>query len=116
MRVLLCATALAVLLTAGCGSERPTINPADVITYDSLGSRADIDCENGKSLVIGGSNNTVTVRGICLEVRVEGADNRITVMRIDAELAVDGVNNTVSYAEGDPRVTDTGTGNRISRS
>ena len=116
MRMLLCTAALAVLLTAGCGSDHPAINPADVITYDSMGSRADIDCENGKSLAVGGSNNTLTVRGICLEVRVEGADNRITVMRIDAELAVDGVNNTVSYAEGDPRVTDTGTGNRISRS
>ncbi|MBU3707428.1 MAG: DUF3060 domain-containing protein [Mycobacterium sp.] len=113
MRVLLCATALAVLLTAGCGSDRPTIDPADVITFDSTGGSADIDCENGKSLAVGGSNNTVTVRGICVSVRVEGSDNRITVTRIDSELAVDGVNNTVSYAEGDPDVTDSGTGNRI---
>ena len=113
MAVRVCATALAVLLAAGCGSGSPAVNPADVITYDSLGTRAEIDCENGKSLVVGGSNNTLTVRGICRSVRVGGADNRITVERIDAELSVDGVNNTVSYAEGDPEVTDTGTGNRI---
>ena len=113
MAVRVCATALAVLLTAGCGSGRPAINPADVITYDSLGTRAEIDCENGKSVVIGGSNNTLTVRGTCLSVRVGGADNRIAVERIDAELSVDGVNNTVSYADGDPEITDTGTGNKI---
>ena len=113
MAVRVCATALAVLLAAGCGSDRTAINPADVISYDSLGTRADIDCENGKSLAIGGSNNTLTARGICLSVSVDGADNRITVERIDAELSVGGVNNTVSYAEGEPDVTDTGTGNRI---
>ena len=111
MRV--CATALAVLLAAGCGGSDPAVNPADIISYDSLGTRAEIDCENGKSLVVGGSNNTLTVRGICRSVRVDGADNRITIERIDAELSVDGVNNTVGYAEGDPEVTDTGTGNRI---
>ena len=77
MAVRVCATALAVLLTAGCGSGSPAINPADLITYDSLGTRAEIDCENGKSLVIGGSNNTLTVRGICLSVRVGGASERI---------------------------------------
>ena len=113
MAVRVCATALAVLLTAGCGSDRPAINPADVITYDSLGTRAEIDCENGKSVVIGGSNNTLMLRGTCLSVRVGGADNRSTVQRIDAELSVDGVHNPVSYTEGDPEITDTGTGNKI---
>ena len=113
MAVRVCATALVVLLAAGCGAGRPAVNPADLISYDSLGTRAEFDCENGKSLLVGGSNNTLTVRGICRSVRVDGADNRITVERIDAELAVGGVNNTVSYAEGEPDVTDTGTGNRI---
>ena len=96
MAVRVYATALVLLLTAGCGSGAPAINPAAAIAYDSLGTRAEIDCENGKYLTIGGSNNTLTVRGICAAVRVVGSDNRITIERIDGELSVDGVNNTVS--------------------
>lgn len=113
MAVRLCAAASVVLLTAGCGSGDTAVNPADIITYDSLGTRAEIDCENGKSLVVGGSNNTLTVRGICASVSVRGADNRITADRIDGTLSVDGVNNTVGYAAGDPTIVDTGTGNRV---
>ena len=101
-------------LPAGCGSPEPA--PAQqVITYGSTGTRAQIDCADGGSLDVSGSNNTLTVAGRCASVRVEGADNPITVARLDDRLTVAGLNNTVTYREGDPAIDDSGDGNRISR-
>lgn len=108
----------ATLAIAGCGSDGDRggrqIEVGSTINYGSFGTRADIDCGQGKSLNVGGSNNTLTVRGTCASVSVGGADNAITIARVDGELAVVGLNNTVTYQDGDPEVTDTGTGNRVS--
>ncbi len=114
MRVPLCAavTAAAAALT-GCGSGEPADPAVGTITYGSLGTRADIDCGDGKSLTVGGSNNRLTVIGRCGSVRVGGADNTITFEQIDGDLSVAGLNNTITYRAGDPAVEDSGTGNRI---
>lgn len=112
--------ALAVtLLLAGCGSggdnQGTQVEVGSTINYGSFGTKADIDCGQGKSLNVGGSNNTLTVSGTCASVSVGGADNTITVTRIDGELSVVGLNNRVTYSEGDPAVIDQGSGNQISR-
>lgn len=116
--VLLAATAGAALL-AGCGSgdgrQGTGVEVGNTINYGSFGTKADIDCGQGKSLNVGGSNNTLTVIGACASVSVGGADNTITVARIDGELTVVGLNNRVSYKAGDPAVNDEGTGNQISK-
>jgi hypothetical protein len=113
------AVLAAVLVVAGCGSDRPgsgqQIEVGSTINYGSFGTKADIDCGQGKSLNIGGSNNTLTVRGNCASVSVGGADNAITIARIDGTLSVVGLNNTVTYQDGDPEVDDSGTGNRVTR-
>ncbi|MDF2824175.1 MAG: hypothetical protein K0R68_1583 [Mycobacterium sp.] len=114
---------------AGCGSESsdttsPTVTAGssgaqvevgNTINYGSFGTTAEIDCADGKSLNVGGSNNTLTVTGTCASVNVGGADNRITFDSIDKELSVVGINNTVSYAGGEPRVDNLGSGNRIEK-
>ncbi len=117
MRRAVCAAAMATLaaVLAGCGSESPGGTAVPTIVYGSYGSTADIDCGNGKSLTVAGSNNTLTVSGSCTSVRVDGADNTITLARVDGELSVLGLNNTIRYKAGDPRVDDTGSGNRISQ-
>ncbi|MBU3751148.1 MAG: DUF3060 domain-containing protein [Mycobacterium sp.] len=103
-----------VLLSAGCASAEE--GPAgDLITYGSMGARTQIDCENGKTLDVSGSNNTLTVVGRCASVSVGGADNTITVAQVDDQLTVDGINNTITYRAGEPKITDAGKGNRISR-
>lgn len=112
--------ALAVtLLFAGCGSggdrQDTPVQVGSTINYGSFGTKADIDCGQGKSLNVGGSNNTLTVTGTCASVSVGGADNTITVTRIDGELSVVGLNNRVTYKDGEPDVNDTGTGNKISK-
>jgi hypothetical protein len=103
---------------AGCGSDDAgsgsQVQVGSTINYGSFGTKADIDCGQGKSLNVGGSNNTLTVIGTCASVSVGGADNTITVQRIDGELSVVGLNNSVRYKAGEPTVSDTGTGNRIS--
>lgn len=107
------------LLLAGCGSAPDRagskVEVGTTINYGSFGTKADIDCGQGKSLNVGGSNNTLKVTGTCASVSVGGADNTITVNRIDGELSVVGLNNRVTYRSGDPVVNDTGTGNQISK-
>jgi hypothetical protein len=107
-------TTLAAAL-AGCGSDGAAGTVDPTINYGSYGGTADIDCANGKSLNVAGSNNTLTVSGSCASVRVGGADNTIKLARIDGELSVAGFNNTITYKAGDPNVDDAGSGNRISR-
>lgn len=118
---------IAVLSLAGCGSQSgdtssPTatagasgvqVEIANTINYGSVGTTAEIDCADGKSLTIGGSNNTLTVKGTCANVNIGGADNKITLVKIASGLSVVGLNNTVTYSDGDPNVNDTGSGNSI---
>jgi len=124
-----CAIAAATLGAAGCGSESKDTNTPTVtagssgaqveigntINYGSFGTTADIDCADGKSLNVGGSNNTLTVKGTCANVNIGGADNKITFDKVDKELSVVGLNNTVTYKGGDPKINDTGSNNKISK-
>jgi hypothetical protein len=110
---------------AGCGSDSGTsptmtagssgvqVEIANTINYGSVGTTAEIDCADGKSLTVGGSNNSLTVKGTCSNVNVGGADNRLTFEKIVDGLSVVGLNNTVTYSDGDPKVNDTGSGNSI---
>jgi len=123
MRTFLITLLAGLGLLTGCGAGDDAVragagSPVDVdgtINYGSFGTKTDLDCAEGKSLNVGGSNNVLTVRGACRTVSVGGADNAITLNRVDDELTVVGLNNTVSYTAGEPAVTDTGAGNRITK-
>jgi hypothetical protein len=118
-------TAVGTLGLAGCGSDSSTsptmtdgssgvqVEIANTINYGSVGTTAELDCADGKSLTVGGSNNSLTVKGTCANVNVGGADNRLAFDKIIDGLSVVGLNNTVSYKDGDPKVDDTGSGNSI---
>jgi hypothetical protein len=124
-----CAVAAVAVVLAGCGSESgqtksPTatagtsgaqVEVGNTINYGSFGTTAEIDCADGKSLNVGGSNNTLTVKGTCASVNIGGADNKITIDKVNKDLSVVGLNNTVTYKDGDPKVDDLGSGNKISK-
>jgi hypothetical protein len=128
-RLPLLLVAAGAITLAGCGSESsdttsPTVTAGtsgaqvevgNTINYGSFGTTAEIDCADGKSLNVGGSNNTLTVTGTCASVNVGGADNRISFDSIDRELSVVGINNTVTYAGGEPKVDNLGSGNKIEK-
>jgi hypothetical protein len=120
----------AVLATglAGCGGQgsdstsTATIGPSgaqvqvgNTINYGSFGTTAEVDCANGKSLDVGGSNNTLTVLGTCSSVKIAGADNKIVFDKIDEALAVYGLNNTVTIKAGDPKIDNRGQGNDVKK-
>lgn len=126
--VLGAALLAATLGLAGCGSngkkESPTatagtsgaqVEIANTINYGSFGTAADIDCADGKSLNVGGSNNTLTVKGTCDSVNIGGADNKVTLEKVDKDISVVGLNNTVTYKAGDPKVDDLGSGNSVKK-
>lgn len=122
------AAALTAVLAAGCGSDdavtpsattESTAELVDIgqtITYSSIGATTGLDCANGKSLNVIGSNNTLTVGGTCERVIVGGPDNRITVQKIAREIVVVGFHNTITYHDGDPVISDTGDANTIIKS
>jgi hypothetical protein len=101
--------------TATAGTSGAQVEVGNTINYGSFGTTADIDCADGKSLNVGGSNNTLTVKGTCASVNVGGADNKITFDKVDKDISVVGLNNTVSYKDGDPKVSDLGSGNSIKK-
>ena len=87
----------------------------NTLNYGSFGTTADLDCADGKSLNVGGSNNTLTVKGKCSTVSIGGADNKITFDEVDKQLSVVGLNNTITYKNGDPKVENLGSGNSINK-
>lgn len=117
-----CAALAITAGSAGCAAK-PAPKPArpkhfdgqfsNTINYESFGTTAAVDCADGKSLNVVGSNNKLTVHGRCDAVSVGGADNRITVERVDKSLTLTGLNNSVTYRAGNPVVDDRGSGNSI---
>lgn len=95
------------------GSSGGQVEVGNTINYGSFGTVADIDCADGKSLNVGGSNNTLTIRGTCASVNIGGADNKITFDKIETELSVVGLNNRVTYKAGEPTVNNLGSGNTV---
>lgn len=105
----------------GCGSKKqeapgPPVAETNNTINDGTFEKTDtLDCADGKSLNIGGSKNTLTVKGRCAKVIIGGDDNKISFDTVDTELIVAGLNNTVTYRDGDPQVQDMGSGNTISK-
>ncbi|WP_343601329.1 DUF3060 domain-containing protein [Mycobacterium sp.] len=116
---------------AGCGSKNDNATPStatsatpssgaelqvgNTINYGSFGTTTDLDCGDGKSLNVGGSSNTLTVKGTCASVSIGGADNKISFDKIDQHLSVVGLNNTITYKHGAPKVDNLGSGNTITK-
>ena len=127
-----CGAATVALALTGCGAEiqataeesqtEATVQDTgaqveldNTIYYGSFGTTADIDCGDGKSLNVGGSNNTLTVVGTCASLIVGGADNEITLETVQNDIDVVGLNNSVTYGSGDPKIDDLGSGNKITK-
>jgi Protein of unknown function (DUF3060) len=112
---------IAALGIAGCGSNKQSIDNPPVaeightINDGTFGTTATLNCAEGKSLNIGGSKNTLTVKGGCGSVVIGGDDNEVSFDKVDTELIVVGLNNTVTYRDGDPNIQDLGTGNTITK-
>jgi hypothetical protein len=117
-----------VLGLTGCGSgddaDAPTATAGpsglqaevgNTINYMSVGTTTDLDCAEGKSLTVGGSNNTLTVAGTCESVNIGGADNKVNLDTVKRDITTVGLNNTVVYRNGDPKVSDVGTNNSIKK-
>ncbi len=99
-------------------SAAPTTAQVEVgstINYSAVGTTREIDCGTGKSLTVGGANNTLTVKGTCAKANIGGTDNKVTFDKVDQELDVVGMHATVTYKDGSPKVTNTGTGNIVNK-
>jgi len=115
------AVSLVLLGSTGCNSNgnkdspKATAEVGNTINYGSFGTTSELDCGDGKSLNVGGSNNTLTITGTCTSVNVGGADNKMTLDTVNKDISVVGFNNTVAYKNGDPKVNDLGSGNTVKK-
>lgn len=108
-------TTVSSAVTSTPESSTAQIQIGNTLNYGSFGTTADLDCADGKGLNVGGSNNTLTVKGTCSTVSIGGADNKITFDKVDKQLTVVGLNNTITYKSGDPKVENLGQGNNINK-
>ena len=110
-----CAAA-AMIGLAGCGSDssdtnsRPRLRApsgaqveiGNTINYGSVGTTAEIDCADGKSLNIGGNNNTLTVKGTCANANIGGADNTVNIRPGRQGASASSASTTPSPTRGRP--------------
>ena len=101
--------------SGSAGSSGAQVEIGNTINYGSFGTTADIDCAQGKAINVGGSNNTLTIKGTCSSVNIGGADNKVTLDNVETEISVVGIDNTVVYKAGDPKIEDLGSGNKVSK-
>ena len=79
----------------------------NTINYGAFGTNTQVNCDDGKSLNVGGSNNTLTVRGHCESVNILGADNRLVADYAEVSAVPQAVRRaaamtTPSFAIGTP--------------
>jgi len=101
---------------SGSGATNTPVEVGNTVNYTSTGSTNVLDCADGKSLTIGGANNTLTVNGTCSTVNIGGTDNKVTLDTVTTALDVVGMNATVVYKNGSPKVNNTGSRNTIHKS
>lgn len=98
---------------SGVSASNTPVEVGNTVNYTSTGSTNVLDCADGKSLTIGGANNTLSVTGKCATVNIGGTDNKVTLDTVITELDVVGMNATVVYKNGSPKVSNTGSRNTI---
>ncbi|MGA8250534.1 MAG: DUF3060 domain-containing protein [Mycobacterium sp.] len=108
-------SAAATTTTSGGNSVSTSVEIGNSLEYGSFNTTATLDCANGKSLNVAGSNNTLTVTGTCETVSIGGTGNKITIHKINTRITVLGVENTITYKDGDPKVDNIGTNNNIKK-
>ena len=125
--LLIVAVSVGVAGLTACGSNgtdapSATAGPSGVqaevgntVNFMSTGTTITLDCADGKSLTVGGSNNTLTVTGTCHSVNIGGADNKVTLDNVDGDITTVGLNNRVIYRNGEPRINDVGSDNSIEK-
>lgn len=137
----------AIILLSACGSQpatnsdvpRPTqtplvrtteqIDPADVLNADiaepgetlyanKASEKLTLKCDKFNRVMINGSDNEVTISGVCSQITINGRNNRVTAVAA-AEIIAYGAENTVQYSKyangKKPVITDTSKTNTITK-
>jgi hypothetical protein len=139
---------LAFVLLSACGGQppaansetpRPTqtplvraaeqIDPVDVINADTsepgetlyankASEKLTLKCDKYNRVMINGSDNEVTISGVCSQIMINGRMNQVTAVAA-AEIVAYGTENTVQYSKyangTKPVVTDTSKTNTITK-
>ena len=126
--------------TANSATPKPTqtplvrtadqIDPADVVNVDTAAEpgetlyvnegpeKVTLKCDKYNRVMINGSDNEVTITGVCSQIAINGKMNRVNAVAA-AEIITYGTENTVQYSKyangKKPVITDTSKTNTITK-
>ena len=100
-----------VLALVGASLVAPSVAAADDQAINDTGQTSTVDCGDGGNVAINGSQNTLTITGVCASVALNGTGNTVTI-DASASVAVSGVGNTLTVKAAD-KIAVTGSGNKV---
>jgi hypothetical protein len=100
------ATGVVVVLAGVAGMPAAAAKNGDT-HITSIGTVATVDC-NDSTLLINGSNNTITAIGSCWAVTMQGTGNTVIADNVVNDITVYGNDQTALYKTGDPFINDVG--------
>ena len=97
-----------VTLVAGPAAPPPTAHAENGDTHViGQGIEQVLDC-NDATLLVNGTQNTVTAKGNCWAVTVMGSSNTVVADSVTHDITVYGYDETVFFHNGDPFIWDRG--------
>lgn len=103
-----CVAALAAALVAALVAAAPAAHAKNGDTHiTGQGVEQTVDC-NDATLLVNGTNNSVTALGNCYAVTVMGSGNTVVADSVSHDITVYGWNETVFYHSGQPILWDRG--------
>ncbi|WP_421842118.1 DUF3060 domain-containing protein [Mycobacterium sp.] len=97
-----------VAVAAAAAAPPPVAHAKNGDTHiTGMGVEQTIDC-NDSTVLVNGTNNTVTALGTCWAVTVMGSSNTVVADTITNDITVYGWDETVLFRNGDPFIWDRG--------
>lgn len=101
-------TATKQVTLSGAGLKATTADGGHA--FNGIGQTQSHHCVDGEDIDVAGTNNDVTLTGVCGEVTVSGLSNVVGIESAES-IDVSGKNNHVNWSKGEPAVKKSGSGN-----
>jgi hypothetical protein len=95
------------LVSLGTAVAPPALAKNGDTHIAGVGRQQTIDC-NDSTLLINGSDNTITALGSCWAVTIQGSGNTVIADNVVNDITVYGFNQRVFFKTGDPALIDRG--------
>lgn len=95
-----------------------TAEPGETLYANKASEKLTLKCDKFNRVLINGSDNEVTITGVCSQITINGRSNKVTAVAA-AEIIAYGTENTVQYSKyangKKPVITDTSKTNTVTK-